>query len=161
MSSNVCNINCNELQRILSNLSDSDQRKTIMLQSLRAGAKVLAENTKTNMIKKLGESATKTSDRIKKPMTDAVHITVDKDYGLVVVSILKQHTAKWFEMGTDQRYLKKDRPADATHHRTYKKGEHRGSITATNFFAEARQDDTPICDAIVETLAKQIEKLMK
>lgn len=145
---------------ILANLSE-DNRRLAMLSALRAGGKVLQANTKESLKKKLGSGATSTSERNKKSMESGVRLIVDKDYNEVVVSIMKDYRLKWFEMGSDQRYLKKDHPKDEKHRKTLKKGEYRGSIAPTHFFSEARQNDGPVCDAIVEQLAKEINKLMK
>ncbi|MBD5113134.1 MAG: hypothetical protein HDT42_11490 [Ruminococcaceae bacterium] len=148
------------LSDILDNLNE-DNRRLAMLSALRAGGKVLQANTKESLKKKLGSGATSTSDRNKFPMEKGVRLIVDKDYNEVVVSIMKDYRLKWFEMGSDQRYLKKDHPKDEKHRKTLRKGEYRGRIGATNFFGEARQNEGPVCDAIVEELAKQINKLMK
>lgn len=148
------------LSDILDNLNE-DNRRLAMLSALRAGGKVLQQNTKESLKKKLGSGATSTSDRNKFPMEKGVRLIVDKDYNEVIVSIMKDYRLKWFETGTDGRYLKKDHPKDERHRKTLKKGEYRGRIGATNFFGEARQNDGPVCEAIVEELAKQINKLMK
>lgn len=156
----VCTIDHTNFDRILDNLNE-DNRRAAMLSALRAGGKVLQEQTKESLKKKLGSGATSTSERNSKPMEQGVRLIVDKDYNEVVVSIMKDYRLKWYELGTDQRYLKKDHPKDNDHRKTYKKGEYRGSITATNFFSEARNNDGPICEAIVSTLANEINKLIK
>lgn len=145
---------------ILANLSE-DNRRMAMLSALRAGGKVLQANTKESLKKKLGSGATSTSDLNKKSMESGVRLIVDKDYNEVVVSIMKDYRLKWFELGTDGRALKKDHPRDEKHRKTLRKGEYRGNIKALNFFSEARQNDGPVCDAIVEQLAKEINKLIK
>lgn len=161
MSSNhTVNWDTSALNSILDNLSE-DNRRLAMLSALRAGGKVLQQTTKENLKTKLGSGATSTSDRNKKPMESGVRLIVDKDYNEVIVSIMKDYRLKWFEMGSDQRYLKKDHPKDEKHRKTLHKGEYRGRIAALNFFSEARQQDGPVCDAIVTELAKQINKLMK
>lgn len=160
MANHIANIDTSALEGILDNLNE-DNRRLAMLSALRAGGKVLQENTKESLIKKLGSGATSTSERNKYPMSKGVRLIVDKDYNEVVVSIMKDYRLKWFEMGTDGRALKKDHPKDEKHRKTLHKGEYRGSIGATNFFSEARQNDGPVCDAIVERLAKEINKLMK
>lgn len=159
-TSHTVTLDTRSLANILDNLSE-DNRRLAMLSALRAGGKVLQQNTKESLKKKLGSGATSTSERNNKPMEQGVRLIVDKDYNEVIVSIMKDYRLKWFEKGSDQRYLKKDHPKDGDHRKTYKKGEYRGSITATNFFGEARQNDSPICDAIVAELANQINKLMK
>ncbi len=156
----VCTIDHSNFDRILDNLNE-DNRRAAMLTALRAGGKVLQEQTKESLKKKLGSGATSTSERNSKPMEQGVRLIVDKDYNEVVVSIMKDYRLRFFELGTDQRYLRKDHPKDNDHRKTYKKGEYRGSITATNFFSEARNNDGPICEAIVSTLANEINKLIK
>lgn len=153
-------IDTTNIDSILDNLNE-DNRRLAMLSALRAGGKVLQANTKESLKKKLGSGATSTSERNKFPMEKGVRLIVDKDYNEVIVSIMKDYRLRFFQSGTDQRYLKKDHPKDEKHRKTLRKGEYRGSIGATNFFGEARQNEGPVCDAIVEELAKQINKLMK
>lgn len=160
MANHIANIDTSALEGILDNLNE-DNRRLAMLSALRAGGKVLQQNTQESLNKKLGSGATSTSERNKYPMNKGVRLIVDKDYNEVVVSIMKDYRLRFFESGTDQRYLKKDHPKDEKHRKTLHKGEYRGNIKALNFFSEARQNDGPVCDAIVEELAKQINKLMK
>lgn len=160
MATHTVTLDTKSLSAILDNLNE-DNRRAAMLSALRAGGKVLQEQTKESLKRKLGSGATSTSDRNRKPMEQGVRLIVDKDYNEVIVSIMKDYRLKWYELGTDQRYLKKDHPKDEEHRKTHKKGEYRGSITATNFFSEARSNDGPIIEAIVGELSNQINKLMK
>lgn len=159
-SPHTVTLDTKSLSAILDNLNE-DNRRAAMLSALRAGGKVLQEQTKESLKRKLGSGATSTSDRNRRPMEQGVRLIVDKDYNEVIVSIMKDYRLKWYELGTDQRYLRKDHPKDNDHRKTYKKGEYRGNITATNFFSEARNNDGPIIEAIVGELSNQINKLMK
>lgn len=159
--SNICKIDTTQLDKIFENLSEENRNKA-MINSLKEGANVLKENTQQNLIKKLGSGATSTV-KYKKPMTEGIGITAEKDYLEVVVSILRDFRLKWFEMGTKERY-RKIRGINSKGKKYVKhdeKGGYTGFITGTHFFKEARENTSPIEEAIIRAMEAEINKLMQ
>lgn len=159
--SNICKIDTTQLDKIFENLSE-ENRKKAMVNALKEGANVLKENTQQNLIKKMGSGATSTI-KYKKPMTDGIGITTEKDYLEVIVSILRDFRLKWFEMGTTERY-RKVRGINSKGKKYVKrdeKGGYTGYITGTHFFKEARENTSSIEDAIIRAMEAEITKLMQ
>ncbi len=140
----------------------SRRQREIIMESLTAGAKVLQQYTRDNLLRKMPKATSAPGSKKGRKMVDDIHIVKDKDFNLVMVSVLNYLT-KWYEMGTDNRYLKETHKADDKHHRTYKKGEARGAIKPLRFFREAREthiDDVvnAITDKFLELLNKEFKE---
>ena len=144
-----------------------DTLKTMMTAALKEGGKVLQDNTR---------QIQKTKVRANAEMQKNVKLIVDKDYGEVIVSIAKYYLNRFFETGTDERYLKrtgaKDRergyiPTRKTtlyrkkgKENQYQAGTYRGKIDGEKFkyFESARENTEPISDAILTSLQNALEK---
>ena len=158
----VCNIDTTQLDKILANLSE-ENRKKAMVNALKEGGNVLKENTQQNLIKKLGSGATSMIKWKKKPMTEGVGVITEKDYVEVIVTILRDFRLKWFEMGTTERY-RKIRGIDSKGKKYVKRGEkggYTGYIKGLHFFKEARENTSPIEEAIIRAMEAEINKLMQ
>lgn len=151
--SNICKIDASQIDDILNNLNE-ENRKKAMINSLVKGAEVLQSET----INKLRQKVTNSSS-----MEWGVKVGKDKDYLEAWVSILKDFRLKWFEMGTDERYRKVRGINDKGKKYVKKdvKGGYTGRMTATHFFAEARENTAPIESAIIEAMEAELNKLMK
>lgn len=134
----------------------SRRQREIIMESLSAGATVLRDLTRENLLKKMPK-ATSAPGKGKRKMVEDVHIVKDKDMDNVIVSIMNFLT-KWYEMGTDNRYLRENHQADSKHHRTYKKGESRGQIKPLWFFRETRESRT---DEVIEAIESTLTTLLK
>lgn len=171
----ICSVDCSKLERDISALSRMEQRD-IILKALRKGADILAQEAKQNLVERLGLAATSKRHH-KKSMLEGVRVRYEKDYGEVMVTIFPDYRLKWFEKGTRERYLlrtgAKDRErgkmsndrrryyrkkGKETH---YKKGGYRGSIRAYNFFRDARNNEGVIMDAIMDSIKKSVENIVK
>lgn len=158
MSDYTCQIDTRQVDALLAELTP-EKREQIMFKALQQGAQTLVELTKAAMLRKVGAGASRV-DNYGQKMTDAVGMSKNKFYNSVAVSILQEYRAKWFELGTQTRYTKKDskpRP-DGKLRKTIKKGEHRGSIRPLYFFKEA-QDDSATLEAIKVSIESQFNKL--
>lgn len=133
---------------------NSPKRDVITMSALHRYAETLKEATKQKLVAKMGDSATRPivkKGKTLKPMVTGVKVTDDKDYAIVIVSILKQFL-KFFEKGTQERFLKGSGAIDRTrkigrkYARTagtenrFKKGASRGRIEGIGFFKEAREE---------------------
>lgn len=160
----VCNIDTKGIENILDNFNEGN-RKTAIFNSLVKGGKELVEETKRELVKALPNAAR--GERYGTPMTKGVKMKKDKDYDEVKIHIMGDYRLKFFEMGTDERYLKKPLPHKETSRYKYKSGSnntggtpHRGRIKAKHFFQKAREDGR-ITDEVMNNLIKEINKLLK
>lgn len=136
---------------------NKENRDKVVLSALKKGGEELQGLTKENLKKVLGAAAS--SSNHWQPMEKGIRLIVDKDYNTVIVSILKDFRLKFFESGTDERYLKKDHiKSDG---RLLKKGSYRGKIDAKHFFADARNNEGEIFSAIENALNEELNKLIK
>lgn len=157
----VCNIDTSQLDKILNNLSE-ENRQRAMMKALNEGAKVLKTNTQQNLIKKMGSAATSTTSH-KKRMIDGIGITPQKTEQSVIISIMREFRLKFFEMGTKERYrkVKTVNSQGKVFVKRGEKGGYTGTIKGLHFFKEARENTSPIEEAIIRTMEEEINKLIK
>lgn len=137
-----------KLNKDLSEFERSVQDK-VLYSSLIKGAKVLKDATESQLIAKMGDSATrpirkKSGKGWYKPLIDGVRMGGDKGYCEVNVNILGQGYLRWFEKGTNIRKTSK--------------GYNRGQISALNFFLAAK-NSTDVIGTILRNIERQINKL--
>ncbi|MCH5234943.1 MAG: hypothetical protein J1E16_06585 [Muribaculaceae bacterium] len=148
-------IDVSDLNKLESKLDilDRDVKDKILYSSLVKGGKILVDATKQSLVAKMGVSATrpvrkKNGIGFYKPLVEGVMMSGDKPYCEVKVHILGQGYLRWFETGTQIRQTSK--------------GYNRGSITALNFFLNAKQSSfSQMQKTINENLDKQINKIMR
>lgn len=136
---------------------DSFETKQMLYNALRAGAKVLRDNTQSIML-------TKGWNFNEKQRRGGVEIKGDPQYCELRVRLRTALGMHWLELGTvEHRRLKKDQTTKATEKqkRLLKKGENRGGIQGTHFFAQARQDETSVTNAIEQKWNQEFEKKIK
>ena len=154
MSRTTVTIDSQAVERTL-NALDSEETKRMTFNALKAGARVLQENTRSVML-------TKSWNFNQKQREKGVRIKADPAYCEVSVGIVTQLGLHWLEKGTtSNRQLKKDHPKDEKHRKTLRKGENRGGITGTGFFLQARQNETPIIQAIEDKFDAEFKKKIK
>lgn len=152
--SKICTIDTSHVDEILDRLNEDSRRKAIY-NSLIKGSKVLVEETQNSLRNALPKANSK--------MIEGVKTSKNKNYDEVKVHIMGDFRLKFFEMGTDERYLKK--PLKSKTGNTKKKDNsgknpYRGKIIAKEFFRKARQSSNML-DEVMENLIKEINKLMK
>lgn len=156
---NVCNIDTKELDDILNNLNERN-RKEAIFNSLVKGGNILVKETQSELLSVLPKA--NRGERYGKPMTKGVKLKKDKDYNEVKVHIMGDYRLKFFEMGTDDRYLKK--PLSSKSNSSNKKNDgnrpYRGKIIGKEFFKKTRET-TKIITIVVDNLINELNKLFK
>lgn len=163
---------------------EGDLRQGILLKALKAGGKVLQENTQAALSARMGSAArsaphshigSRTTHN--RPLVKGVTLKADKNYDEVRVSILGDYRLKWFEMGTAERKLKRTGAKDRSRGRYkgdrrylyrkkgketfYRAGSSRGRIRPERFFSSARQNEAPVMQAIEQSFFSQFNKYTK
>ena len=166
-----------QIDKIFECLSE-ENRKKILMEALKISGEELVEQTKETMIKKLGSTATSTRNYNKRPknkaMVEGVTTKTDKDYLTVIVSILKDFRAKWFEKGTKERKLLRTGAKDRERgyyegdkrmlyrkkgkEHLYKAGANRGKIEPHYFFRDTV--DSYDYEKITEHIDKTLQNLI-
>lgn len=163
--SKVCNINSNEIENILNELNENN-RKEIIFKSLVKGGNELVKETKRELKKSLPQGAT-SGNRYGTPMESGVKLKKDKDYDEVKVHIMGDYRLKFFEMGTDERYLKKPLKHKEDARYKYRNNSdvnskpYRGKISPKHFFKNARENNDAITDEILNNIINEINKIIK
>lgn len=163
--SKICEIDTARLERILDNL-DEENRSNAIFKSLSKGGQELVKETQNELLRVLPNAGR--GEKYGTPMVKGIKLTKDKAYGEVKVHIMGDYRLKFFEMGTDDRYLKKPLSSSNNSSRyKFKSGQtntggkpYRGKIDPKGFFQTARENSN-IADTIVSSLEKEINKLMQ
>lgn len=164
MSDHVAKIDSRQVDDVLKALSDDELKRKILFDAIKAGAKVLQQNTQALFRQSMGESAIHYSKYIRKPFEDGVTVKGDKAYIEASVSIMNDFRMKFFEKGTRQRTTKGRKITGYTEkHRLIRegKGHSTGAIKPLYFFRRARQNETVITDAIEKSIDNALNKLNK
>lgn len=161
---NDVKIDSTDVDQLLNSLSDTDLLNKILFDAVKAGARVLRENTKRSFRSEMGSVAEHVSRWTNKPFSDGVIMSTDKAYNEAKVSIMGDHRMKWFETGTQDRYTKGRKIVGYQRNRAIRegKGHWTGRIKENNFFQKARSSsETAIDDAIIQSINNALEKLNK
>lgn len=164
---NDVKIDSAEVDRLLNSLSDTDQLNKILFDAVKAGARVLRDNTKQSFRSEMGGVASNVSRFTRKPFEDGITMKTDKAYVEAKVSIMGDPRLKWFETGTQDRYTKGRKIVGYSGTKRNRlqregKGHWTGRIEGRNFFRKARSSsETAIDDAIIQSINNALEKLNK
>lgn len=120
---------------------EEDKLRSILTSALRKGAQTLKDHTIASLRSKINTSSTTTKG---KPIEKGVRMKVDKNYIEANVNIMGDQRLIFFEKGTKLRKTKS--------------GANRGAISARRFFADARNNETAVYDAIDKQLIKLLKK---
>lgn len=164
MSDHVAKIDSRQVDDLLNALSDDELKRKILFDGIKAGAKTLQQNTQALFRQSMGESASHYSKYIRKPFEDGVTVKGDKAYIEASVSIMNDFRMKFFEKGTKQRTTKGRKITGYTEkHKLIRegKGHNTGAIKPLYFFRRARQNETAIKDAIMQSIDNALNKLNK
>lgn len=156
--SKVCDIDTKDLDNILNNLNEENRNKAIFTSIIKGGQE---------LVKETQQELKKVLPKANSQMVKGVKLKKDKSYQEVKVHIMGEYRLKWFEMGTDERYLKKPLPHKEETRYKYKSGStntgglpYRGKIEKKEFFKTARENSN-MADVVINTLIQEIEKLLK
>lgn len=151
------------IDNLLDNLSNEEVKNNILYKAVYRGAKVLQGNAKTFFKNAVGEAANHTSKYIKAPFYDGITVKGEKTYIEARVSIMKDFRMKFFEKGTNDRYIKQKGHSDNKRKRKVNftgKPNYRGRMTATHFFKDAREaSENTVNNAIIESISRALERL--
>ena len=164
MSRHVAKIDSRQVDDVLKALSDDELKRKILFDAIKKGAKTLQQDTKKLFRQSMGESASHYSKYIRKPFEDGVTVKGDKAYIEASVSIMNDFRMKFFEKGTKQRTTKGRKIVGYINSHKLKregKGHNTGSIKPLYFFKQARQNETAIKDAIMQSINNALRKLSK
>lgn len=156
--SKVCDIDTKDLDNILDNLNEDNRNKALFTSIIKGGQELVKE-TKQELKRVLPKANSQ--------MVSGVKLKKDKSYQEVTVHIMGDYRLKWFEMGTEERYLRKPLPRKEDTRYKYKSGStntgglpYRGKINKLEFFKTAREN-SQMTGKVIETLIKEIDKLLK
>lgn len=163
MSKN-CQINTSQLERVFENLSE-ENRSNAIFKSLTKGGQELVKETERELLRVLPNAGR--GQKYGTPMVKGIKLTKDKAYSEVKVHIMGDYRLKFFEMGTDDRYLKKPLSSSNNSSRyKFKSGQtntggkpYRGKIEPKGFFERARENSN-LAETVVSNLEKEINKLL-
>lgn len=162
--SRTCEIDDANLERIFENLNEENRRNAIF-KAITKGGQELVKDTRDELIRVLPNA--NRGQKFGTPMSKGVKLVKDKAYDEVKVHIMGDFRLKFFEMGTDDRYLKKPLPSSySTSKYKFRNGSttpggkpYRGKIIGKHFFQKARED-SDIENTITSALEKEINKLL-
>lgn len=155
-------VDSEQVDNMLDILSDEDIKKDILFKAVKAGGKELQSTAKDYFKQRMGESANHVSKFIKAPFVDGIVLKGDRAYCEARVSIMKDFRMKFFEKGTEDRYIKQKGHSDlqrGRHSENTGKSNYRGRIGAKWFFKDARSaSDSQINEAMIKTIDNQLKK---
>ena len=150
-----------ELFKLFDKIKNQLNRE-ITLKALTAGGMALRDAARERLLKKMPQASTAKGREKDATMIEGVRVSKNKssDRAAATVYILGNYLNRWFELGTDERKLKRSHKKDNNHHRKYKKGENRGKLTGLHFFKEARESDmNKVKDVIFAVIEREIGKI--
>lgn len=155
-------INSQGVDQFLDAIDDDKVKKDILYKAVIAGGKVIQGVAKFYFRNRMGESAMHQSKYIKAPFQDGIVLKGDKAYTEARVSIMKDFRMKFFEKGTEDRYIKQKGHSDlqrGRHGENTGKPNYRGKITAKWFFRDARSNTESINDAMFFSIDNSLKKM--
>ncbi|MCI6342101.1 MAG: hypothetical protein MR788_06025 [Prevotella sp.] len=166
--SEIVHVDAASVDELLRKLDDDELKNKILYDAVMSGAKALQQAAQQNIRKELGAAASHPSPYLKgnKPLYEGVSVKGEKAYIEASVSILNDFRMKFFEKGTAERYTKGHKITGyADNGRNLKregKGHYTGKITATNFFAAARNSsEQNVNDAMLSSIEKSLKNAIK
>ena len=152
-------IDSHEVDNLLNVLDNDELRKNIIFKAIKAGAKVLQTTTKSYFKERMGASANHVSKYLKAPFYDGIIVKGDKAYCEARVSIMKDFRMKFFEKGTNERFIKHHSNVKRSRSKTGKSN-YRGKINGRWFFKDARSaSESAINEAIIKSIDNSLKRL--
>lgn len=166
--SEVCDMKSLEDLGARLSLLGSMARGKVLTDAVMAGARVLQEQTRQQLVADVGEGALRKGLRGRPKyqnhpsMYEGVRVIRDAAYQTAIVSIMGDFRLKWYEKGTSERWAGGRKKKKTGLYPGESNGSaYRGRIRPEGFFLKARQNDTPIMEAIEKKLDKAITKALK
>lgn len=141
---NDVTVDATQVNELFSKLSEDELNK-ILFGAIKRGAYILKQNTIKSLKSKVNSNMT--SKTFKRPIEEGVRMSSNKNYCEANVNLMGDPRLIWLEKGTVVRKTKE--------------GWNRGQITARNFFADARQDENSIINAVEKQINKSLSKINK
>ena len=139
----------------------------IMMKALTIGGMVLRDSAKERLLKKMPKAQSAKGREKDTTMLEGIRVSKNESGGYVNVYILGNYLNSWFELGTDDRYLKRGHQFKRKNitrtgkYRQFKRKEYRGRLSALHFFREAREQEmSAVMDKIIEIVDRSIEKII-
>ena len=151
-----------DIDDFLDQIDDENVRRNILYKAVIAGGKAVQGTAKEYFRNRMGESALHQSKYIKAPFQDGIIVKGDKAYLEARVSIMKDFRMKFFEKGTEERYIKQKGHSDlqrGRHGTDTGKANYRGRITGKWFFRDARNNTESIYNAMFFSIDNSLKKL--
>ena len=152
-----------KVDEMLANLGNQERIKSIIKEALENGAEVMKRSVQ-NLFKSSFRGANYISNVTKKPFYETVRVRPDKkNKDDIVVDILGDFRAKFFEKGTKQRWQKGAKVIGYTNNRKRKirqgKGRFTGKIEGYYFFRNgAQQSLNQFSEAIYRSIDAALGK---
>ena len=166
--SEIVHVDAASVDELLRKLDDDELKNKILYDAVMSGAKTLQTAAQQNFRKELGAAASHPSPYLKgnKPLYEGVSVKGEKAYSEASVPILNDFRIKFFAKGTVERYTKGHKITScADNGRRLEregKGHYTGKITATNFFAAARNSsEQNVNDAMLSSIEKSLKNAIK
>lgn len=144
-----------KLLESLNKIDDEDEVRKIIFKAIKSGAKKLQKGTQTVFKRKMPTA----NER----MIKGVKVRNDAAYMESKVHIMGDHRNKWFEKGTEKRYIQNYQHSNfqrKIHNKNTGKSNYRGHIKGIGFFEEAQtlyaKDIQSAMDNVIE---KELNKL--
>lgn len=131
-----------KVMEMFKDLSYKNQIKSYK-QALRISARIIQKEAKASLKKEIGKAANRKGRYGR--LNSGIKIKVARNGTSAKVHIMGDFRLKFFELGTEERYLKKN-------------GAYRGKMTATHFFQNARVAKEKEAE---DTLTKNLEQSIK
>ena len=155
--------NAQKVEGIVDQIADKELIRKIAYHAVMEGAWVLKRYAEEGFKKKLGEGATHPSPFIAgRPFYEGISVKGNKS-DTVKVSILNDYRMKFFETGTEERYIKNRSHSDLSRGKKNKntgKQNYRGRISKSEYggwFEGARNEGR---QEIAETVVRSIDNAM-
>lgn len=146
------NIDSSKVLNLFAELTGKQQKK-VYRQALKIGANVLVKETRILLKTRLRSGAMTEKNRWNgKTLQSGIRSKINQEGTEAKINIMGDFRLKFFEMGTKPRFLKKQP----------RKGANRGTISPTNFFANAqRNTERPIFDNMSKLIEDSILKISR
>lgn len=148
MNDSEVSFNVKPVLNLFAELSPRNQNRSYK-GALRAGASILVKETKRKLKSHLGKATSQKNRWNGKTLQSGIRSSVSKDGQSAKVSIMGDFRLKFFELGTQERRLRK--------------GNHpsRGKITSLYFFRDAKNNtEKEIFDSMENLISQSIQRIV-
>ena len=143
-------VDSSEVQRLFANLTSREQKK-VYKRTIRKSANILVREARKQLKAVIGRKINSRNWWNGKTLGSGIKVSVSKDnIPEAKVHIMSDFRLKFFELGTNERRLKKEP----------RKGAYRGKITASYFFKKSKANkEREIFDNMEREISQQIYRI--